>query len=162
MTCFQFEQDFVDSLRCIPMQVRYSLDACGVKLSLKQWQQLTLQQRQQLLELPCETAIEQASYRQQLQQWLLAQTGTEAPTLSADKRVAWVIAVTPDTIPESVQTQVTAARATLSLTQWQSLTALQRFVLIKLSQPGHEHRNFLPALQEFGLVENLYPGKTCS
>ncbi|MCS6813206.1 MAG: nitrate reductase associated protein [Cyanobacteria bacterium] len=160
MTCFQFEQDFVNSLRCIPMRVRYNLDACSVKLSLQQWQQLTLQQRQGLLELPCETAIEQANYRQQLQQWLLARTGAEAPTLAADKRTAWAIAAVPDTIPESVQTQIMAAGATLSLTQWQNLTALQRFVLIKLSQPGHEHRNFLPALQEFGLVENSYTSET--
>ncbi|HEY9298982.1 MAG TPA: nitrate reductase associated protein, partial [Phormidium sp.] len=25
---FQFEADFVNSLRCIPMQVRYKLDTC--------------------------------------------------------------------------------------------------------------------------------------
>jgi len=31
---FQFEADFVDSLRCIPMQVRFKLATCGIKLKL--------------------------------------------------------------------------------------------------------------------------------
>ncbi len=39
----------------------------------------------------------------------------------------------------------------LSLDQWQALSPLQRFALIKLSQAGHEHRNFALALAEFGL-----------
>lgn len=34
---FQFESDFVATLRCIPMIVRFKLDLCGVKLSLKAW-----------------------------------------------------------------------------------------------------------------------------
>jgi len=35
---FQFEKDFVeDGIRCIPMMVRFKLDACGIKLRLKEW-----------------------------------------------------------------------------------------------------------------------------
>jgi hypothetical protein len=37
---FDFERDFAGSLRCIPMIVRFKLDQCGVKLSLRQWSQL--------------------------------------------------------------------------------------------------------------------------
>jgi len=33
---FEFEADFVDSLRCIPMHVRLKLDTC-IKLKLAQW-----------------------------------------------------------------------------------------------------------------------------
>jgi hypothetical protein len=35
---------------------------------------------------------------------------------------------------------------------WQSLDELQRFALVKLSHPGHEHRNLPRALEEFGLT----------
>lgn len=38
---FAFEADFVVSLGCIPMRVRYKLDTCGIKLKLPQWHQLT-------------------------------------------------------------------------------------------------------------------------
>jgi len=40
---------------------------------------------------------------------------------------------------------------TISISQWQKLTNLQRFVLIKLSHPSHENKNFLPALKEFNI-----------
>jgi hypothetical protein len=47
---FQFESDFVASLRCIPMQVRFNLDTCGIKLKLHQWNQFTPGQREKLVE----------------------------------------------------------------------------------------------------------------
>ncbi|WP_414520046.1 nitrate reductase associated protein [Synechococcus sp. H55.10] len=34
---------------------------------------------------------------------------------------------------------------------WRSLQDIQRFALVKLSRSHHENKNFLPALQEFGL-----------
>jgi hypothetical protein len=34
---FEFELDFVRTLRCVPMIVRFKLDTCGVKLSLTHW-----------------------------------------------------------------------------------------------------------------------------
>ncbi|MEN9210118.1 MAG: nitrate reductase associated protein [Thermostichus sp. DG02_2_bins_29] len=39
----------------------------------------------------------------------------------------------------------------ISLDFWKNLEDLQRFALIKLSRSNHENKNFLPALQEFGL-----------
>jgi hypothetical protein len=36
--------------------------------------------------------------------------------------------------------------------QWLGLSALQRFVLLKLSRPGSDNRNLIPALREFGLL----------
>ncbi|MBD0342498.1 MAG: nitrate reductase associated protein, partial [Microcoleus sp. Co-bin12] len=37
MTFFEFEADFVEALRCIPMKVRLKLDTCGIKLKLQDW-----------------------------------------------------------------------------------------------------------------------------
>jgi hypothetical protein len=37
---FVFEGDFVDNLRCIPMQVRYKLDTCSIKLRLSDWNRI--------------------------------------------------------------------------------------------------------------------------
>ncbi|MFM7384388.1 MAG: nitrate reductase associated protein, partial [Microcystaceae cyanobacterium] len=55
---FQFEQDFVASLRCIPMLVRMKLDTCGVKLKLTHWHQLDQTERQNLVTWPCTTPAE--------------------------------------------------------------------------------------------------------
>ncbi len=151
MTFFQFEMDFVESLRCIPMQVRYKLDACGIKLTLAQWHQLSQIQRQQLVTLPIATAAEVQDYRRLLQGWLISQTGEIAAELSEEKQDSWRVATHPSAIPESVRSQAADGDVLVSQNQWEALTALQRFALIKLSRSGHEHRNFLSALKEFGL-----------
>ena len=60
---FKFEADFVESLRCIPMQVRMKLDTCGVKLKLTHWHQFSQQERQTLVEMPCLTDEDRKSTR---------------------------------------------------------------------------------------------------
>lgn len=145
---FQFEADFVESLRCIPMQVRMKLDTCGVKLKLAHWHQFTQEERQRFVALPCENPSEADVYRTQLQQLVTHYTGKPAGELSVDPHPPWH---NSDQIPEMVQAQVEQVGASLVLAQWRSLTPPQRFALIKLSRPSHENNNFEPALQEFGI-----------
>ena len=146
---FQFESDFVEALRCIPMQVRYKLDHCGVKLKLTQWNHFTQDDRQALVSLPCEVETEVQAYRNLLHQLVLNRTGTAATDLEIDPTPAWL---DNNQIPENVQEKAKEVGAIFSLDHWQNLTSLQRFALIKLSRSSHENNNFLPALQEFGVV----------
>jgi len=150
---FEFETDFVDSLRCIPMVVRYRLDTCGVKLKLAHWHQFDLVQRQALIDHPFETSTDIAAYREQLQAWVMEKNGSPASTLEIPAHPAWL---NPIQVPEQVIREFIrkTGASNLSTEAWGKLTPLQRFALIKLSQPGHENRNFLPAVQEFGLLEN--------
>jgi len=53
-----------------------------------------------------------------------------------------------------VQEKASELGVALTLTQWATLSADQRFALIKLSRSAHEHRNFLPALWEFQIVSS--------
>ena len=146
---FQFEADFVDSLRCIPMQVRMKLDTCGIKLKLTHWHQFNQQERQALVEIPCTTADEIPTYRQYLQQLVIEHTGIPASDLPVDTHPAWMDATT---IPASIQEKAQEVGTALTTQQWAALTPAQRFALIKLSRPSHENKNFLPALKEFQLV----------
>jgi hypothetical protein len=146
---FQFESDFVESLRCIPMQVRFKLDTCGVKLKLHQWNKFSESDRLQLVEAPCDTEAEIQEYRSRLHQLIEQRTGEAASDLPIDPNPDWNNA---DTIPDSVQVKSHEVGSMIQSTQWASLTPLQRFALIKLSRSGHENSNFLPALKEFHLV----------
>ncbi|MGK7905301.1 MAG: nitrate reductase associated protein [Hormoscilla sp.] len=146
---FQFEADFVDSLRCIPMQLRLKLDTCGVKLKLSHWHQLSAEERQTLVELPCHTPAEVRAYGEFLQQLVTDRTGKPASILPIDPHPAWMDATA---IPTSLQAKAREFDLSITLEQWQALTPVQRFALIKLSRPSHENKNFLPALQEFNLV----------
>lgn len=146
---FQFEADFVDTLRCIPMQVRYKLDTCGIKLKLPHWNQFNTTERQQLVEMPCATATEIQAYRSQLQQMVQAHTGELPADLPTDSHPVWLDATS---IPVSVQTQAQSVDCSIPLAKWANLSPLQRFALIKLSRSQHENKNFLPALKEFDLA----------
>ena len=133
------------------MIVRLKLDTCGVKLKLTHWNQFTSQEKQVLVTMVCQTVEEAESYRNFLQTLVTEKTGSPAKTLPIDINPPWLDI---DTIPDLVQEKAANFNCSLSLSQWENLTPLQRFALIKLSRPSHENSNFFPALQEFGLVAN--------
>lgn len=145
---FQFEADFVNDLRCIPMQVRLKLDTCGVKLKLHHWHQFSEAQREELVNQPCETPEQITAYRDHLQNRVTQHTGSPAKELEIDPHPPWL---NTQLIPETVQKKASEFNLNLTVQQWQTLTPLQRFALIKLSRPSHENKNFYPAIQEFGL-----------
>jgi hypothetical protein len=146
---FRFEADFVDSLRCIPMQVRLKLDTCGVKLKLNHWHQFNQAERQQLAEMPCQAGPMATAYGDHVQALVSHYQGTPAKTLPIDPVPPWQ---DDHTIPPQVIAQANLSGCAITLNQWQALQPLQRFALIKLSRPSHENRNFEPALREFGLL----------
>jgi len=146
---FEFEADFVDSLRCIPMQVRCKLDTCGIKLKLSDWSHMTKEEHETLVELPCSTETEIQAYREYLQQLTLQRFGTPSTELPIEPHPEWRDATT---VPTSLQEKVIELGTILTPQQWAALTPLQRFALIKLSRPGHENQNFPKAMAEFNLL----------
>jgi hypothetical protein len=145
---FQFEADFVESLRCIPMQVRLKLDTCGIKLSLAQWHQFSPAERQQLVAMDCDGEGAIAAYHHHLQVLVGRYQDSPAKTLAIDPAPAWH---NDQVIPPEVQHQAAQLGHAITPAQWQALQPLQRFALIKLSRPSHENHNFQAALIEFGL-----------
>jgi hypothetical protein len=149
MTFFQFEADFVDSLRCIPMIVRLKLDTCGVKLKLGEWNRFTQAECQQLVDLSCTDSAEITAYREYVSELIFQHTGNQASLLAIDPQPPWL---NDRAIPPTVETKATEQQLNITLSQWINLTPLQRFALIKLTRSSHENNNFLPAVKEFGLL----------
>lgn len=147
---FEFEADFVDTLRCVPMAVRFKLDMAGVKLSLRQWSRLTPEDRFERLMAPCETPQEIADYRQALARLVAERTGDVAKDLPPDATVPWQAAgCTPDQVSSFAHSVAVPPPTDAA---WARLTDLQRFVLLKLSRDNHDNVNFVPAMREFGLA----------
>lgn len=146
---FEFEADFVTALRCIPMQVRYKLDTCGIKLKLQHWLSFSTIQRQKLIDLPCTTSEEIEKYREHLRSQVFQNFNIYPNDLPIEQDPAWLQI---NVIPLSVLQHAQELNMAIAPAQWQNLTPLQRFALIKLSTSDHENNNFLPALQEFGLT----------
>ncbi|PPJ62436.1 nitrate reductase associated protein [Cuspidothrix issatschenkoi] len=147
---FEFEADFMDSWRCIPMRVRYKLDTCGIKLKLAEWNQMNQESRQNLMTLPCDIESEIDAYRHYIQDLVWKLTDKSVAELPIDPHPAWEDI---NTIPDSVQKKSEEIGVNITVEVWASLTNLQRFALIKLSRSSHENKNFLPALQEFKIFD---------
>lgn len=146
---FEFEQDFAGSLRCIPMAVRFKLDACGVKLSLRQWARLSREDRAKLLELPCEDDQHSEDYRRTLIGLVQQRTGEQPAALTEAPDPEWS---DPRHVPDAVSHLAASLHLpSLSTAQWAALDPLQRFALSKLSRSRHDQTNFPSAMREFGL-----------
>lgn len=147
---FEFEQDFVESLHCIPMVVRYKLDSCGVKLKLEHWNKFSQEARQQLVQNSINTPEEITGYRSLLYELAEQYTNIPLKDLPIEDHPLW-LEITK--LPDAVQQKLEEIGVNITLKQWEDLSHLQRFALIKLSRPSHENKNFLPALREFKLLE---------
>ncbi|MGO4325983.1 nitrate reductase associated protein [Cupriavidus sp. 2TAF22] len=146
---FAFEADFVATLRCVPMIVRFNLDLCGIKLSLRAWNRFDHATRADLAAMPARTQAEIATYRDYVCDALLA-IGEQPSPVAVDDYPLWK--VTSD-IPAPIRARADALAIMLGgRVCWQGLTSLQRFALLKLTRGGHENANFVPALREFGLL----------
>ena len=151
-TIFDFELDFAGALYCIPMSVRMKLDNVGVKVSLKQWNKLTLEQRAELLDRPCDAANARQAYKGFLTAAIEARTGARPQELPIEAHPEWDDAAhVPDQVSAYFVAQDLAA---MTAAQWADLSPVQRFALIKLTRPGHSNNNFMPALREFGVLKD--------
>ena len=146
---FAFESDFVNTLKCIPMIVRYKLDSCGVKLKLSEWARFNLKDKETLAFLPCYTEAEIEDYGKFVKKLVQEYFYCEAALLSAVND-SWN---SINQVPEEVQQKALEWECkAITSKNWIELDTLQRFALVKLSRSGHEGRNFPLALAEFGIV----------
>ncbi|WP_255011642.1 nitrate reductase associated protein [Cyanobium sp. Cruz-8D1] len=146
--CFGFEADFVGDLRCIPMAVRRKLDLVGVKLKLSHWGDFSDQERQRLL-----AWLDDPGALAELDHWLGQRTaGTATGAAGRLEPACGAPWQQGDAPPEVLLASCQQLGLSLPANAWGGLDELQRFALVKLSHPGHEHRNLPRALAEFGLL----------
>jgi hypothetical protein len=130
------------------MAVRRKLDLAGVKLKLQHWSELDETERGDVLAWADDAAAIEA-----LRQHLMARTTSlsagQAKELPRPAGEDWQQATE---LPEVLAASCAQLGLSLPSDGWCSLNELQRFALVKLSHPGHEHRNLPQALAEFGLL----------
>ena len=150
---FYFEEDFVEkNIRCIPMIVRFKMDAAGIKLKLSEWSRFSTLEKIELATKPDE-AIVSGDYHRYLANLIKKYTAQEATALQVDNDPEWKRL---DNVPSLLRQQAGNFDWTISKSQWRNLTNLQRYALLKLCRPGHENKNFPKAMKEFNLIpENV-------
>jgi hypothetical protein len=147
---FDFEEDFIEeNIRCIPMIVRFKMDAAGIKLKLAEWSKFKTDERIQLAVMPASTNEEAAAYNIYLTKLIEKYTGAKATALIIDTAPGWA---NLQSIPLMLSQKAHEFDLIITVEKWQGLTNLQRFTLLKLCRPGHENKNFPKAIKEFNLL----------
>ena len=147
---FDFEENFIEkNIKCVPMIVRFKLDACGIKLKLSEWTRMTNVERDLLIDTACVTQPEIKKYHSLVQEIVLKNTGHEAKLLFIENKPEWA---NIKKVSEEVNEKAKEFGWQISVKEWKRLNSLQRFALLKLSRPGHENKNFPIAMKEFKLV----------
>lgn len=133
------------------MIVRYKLDQCGVKLSLKQWSCFSRDERAELVQRDCSTAGSIAAYAEYLINLIEVKAKDKPARIPVIGSAEWdEVGAVPARL---VNYAGNMGLPPPSSEQWASLTSLRRFALFKLTRPGHDNDNFLPAMREFGLAD---------
>jgi hypothetical protein len=146
---FNFEEDFIeDNVRCIPMIVRFKMDAVGIKLKLAEWSKFNADERVELAIMPISDSSALNDYHDYLLSLIKKYTKNEATIMAVDVLPAWREL---EQLPTLLQEKLQELNLKISLRQWEGLSDIQRFVLLKLCRPGHENKNFPKAMLEFGL-----------
>ena len=147
---FNFEEDFVEkNIRCIPMIVRFKMDKAGIKLKLAEWSKFNTGEKIELAMKPCSDENEAKQYHDYLA-WLIERyTDNQATVLTIDQSPGWM---KDSSLPDELKQKLNEYDWFISPSQWNGLTDLQRFALLKLCRVGHESKNFPKAMKEFGLL----------
>ncbi len=147
---FDFEEDFIEeNVRCIPMIVRFKMDAAGIKLKLSEWSKFKKEERIELALKPAGNEEEARLYNEYLADLIKKRTNAEATVLPINNEPA---CANLEVIPALLQEKAKEFNWEITKEQWSGLTNLQRFALTKLYRPGHENKNFPKAMKEFGLA----------
>jgi hypothetical protein len=144
---YPFEGLATIDLSLIPLSIRYKLDRAEIKLHLTQWQKISLDDRQRLLDTPCSTATEVIAYRALLLE-LIERYFSAPPTshpLTSDEPWAnssrW-----PQVVIEQSEKQSTALPP---VEKWQTLSEIDRHALFVLGRSKHAHQEFIAAVALF-------------
>jgi len=147
---FQFEEEFMENnMRCIPMIIRFKMDMGGIKLKLSEWKKFSTAERIELALMNCSLNGGNKQYAIYLEGLIKKYTGRNPTSMEVYKNPAWNDL---HSIPETLVEKLKEFNWSLSIAQWNFLTDLQRFALLKLCRPGHENKNFPKAMKEFNLV----------
>jgi hypothetical protein len=129
------------------MAVRRKIDLAGVKLKLQHWNELDESERTELLAWDDAPAAIEA-LRAHLMQRTASLSPGQAKELPRSIGEPWQQS---SQLPGVLAASCAQLGLSVGVEDWAALDELQRFALVKLSHPGHEHRNLPRALVEFGL-----------
>ena len=141
---FNFEDDFIKDLRCIPLCVRRKLDLIGIKLKLTHWQEFNLTEKTKIVNWP-DTKKELFELKIFLKKITINSKYGEVKEIEISSNQPWQ---DKNKVPEQVLKSALERGINISIEDWRNLNELDRFAFCKLVRPSHEHNNLDRAFDE--------------
>lgn len=143
---FDFEAAFYPALERVPFHVRMKLDTAGVRVSLKAWRALSLEERRVLCHLPADTDEEKEVFAAFLTVLAETRAGAAAERCAAVDPGEWGAAV----VPARVASRSEGEGVAVALSEWGSWAGHERYVLYKTAR-SRDPELFQQALRELRL-----------
>jgi len=141
---YQYEAEFYPTLSRLPLDLRRKLDVTGIRLSLKDWQALSFEERTVLCDLPCDTDDESGVFINYLDFLSRKYTGAPIERMEALDRALW----NPMAVPQAVAERSSALNRTVTLDRWHRWTAHDRYALYKTAVSKSQPEAFEQVLSQ--------------
>jgi hypothetical protein len=146
---FKFEEEIYGKLQSVPLSTQFKLDRVGAKLSTKNWNRFSDEERHVLCHLSVRSQGELECYREYLT-YLLRKLKEKAdwqdPQVGLLEKAQWENLAR---IPEGVYLRALRLKVIISPGDWIQLDDLERYALVRLSVENQPMEMFAKALQEF-------------
>ncbi len=124
---YQYEAEFYPTLSRLPLDLRRKLDVTGIKLSLKDWQAFSFEERTVLCHLPCETDEEAQALSNYIDFLSRRYTGKPIEKIAPLDASLWQ----PSAVPHAVSERSVALNRTVTLDRWRRWPSHDRYALYK-------------------------------
>ena len=142
---FSHEAEYYPQLSRVPLHVRMKLDTAGIKLSLRQWLDFSLEERNVLCHLPVEHREELEAFSGYLGFLCRKYDGKEAQAMPAESSRPWEdLGRLPERIAQKSQEQ----GPPVSLEEWRNWQPAERYALYKTAVSESEPEKFFAVLAD--------------
>jgi len=143
---FGFERELYSTLSCLPLAVRYKLDSIGIKITIKQWLALDMDDRRAICEKPAGNDEERRLMTDYVCRLIAQRSGEKPSFLSIEQQAT---ALQTRHMPAAIAEQAGSLGYELDANRWKMLDEDQRYALLKFAGDDRRRVKFAAALEEF-------------
>ena len=141
---YQYEAEFYPTLSRLPLDVRRKLDLTGIKLSLKDWQAFSIEERTILCHLPVDTADEAQALSQYIDFLSRRYFGKAMEKTAPLDPMLWQ----PASVPQTVIERSAVIDQPVTPNEWRQWPSHDRYALYKAAVSQSQPEAFEPVLRQ--------------
>ncbi|MGZ8485614.1 MAG: nitrate reductase associated protein [Candidatus Binatia bacterium] len=149
---YDYEAEYYPSLSRLPLDLRRKLDLSGIKLSLKDWLAISLEERIVLCHLPCDNVEERQTFALYLDFLARKYHGKPTDKTHAMDSGQW----SESAVPGAVAQRSAATGQAVTPIEWRRWHSHHRYALYKTATSNNQPEAFERVLQQLRQLATHY------